>query len=96
MIITEFAPGTIQHITGTDPRELLATFQELGYDMTVIGVDETLREFRQDADGVMRHHEMTWIDSLLRQFHEMSLKEIIVTTMNGNQATGFQYIGRKA
>lgn len=51
--------------------------------------------FKLPDGGVMRHHEMTWICSLLRQFQEISLKGITVTTMNGHQATGFQYIGRK-
>lgn len=46
--------------------------------------------------GVMRHHEMTWIEALFKQFQKLSLKEIDITTMNGNKAKGFQYIGLKA
>lgn len=51
--------------------------------------------FELPDGGIMRHHEMTWIHSLLKRFQEISLKEIDVTTMNDNKATGFQYIGRK-
>jgi len=52
--------------------------------------------FELPDGGVMRHHEMTWVHSLLRQFQQLSLEEIDATTMNGNKARAFQYIGRKA
>jgi ubiquinone/menaquinone biosynthesis C-methylase UbiE len=52
--------------------------------------------FELSDGGVMRHHDMTWIHSLLRQSQQLSLSEIDVTTMNGNRARAFQYIGRKA
>jgi len=52
--------------------------------------------FKLPDGGVMRHHEMTWIHSLLKQFQQLSLREIDVTTMNGNKAKAFQYIGCKA
>ena len=52
--------------------------------------------FELPDGGVMRHHEMTWIEALFKQFQKLSLKEIDITTMNGNKAKGFQYIGLKA
>ena len=52
--------------------------------------------FELPDGGVMRHHEMNWIQSLFKQFQDLSLKEIDITTMNGNKAKGFQYIGLKA
>jgi SAM-dependent methyltransferase len=57
---------------------------------------DTFGIFELPDGGVMRHHKMTWIKSLFKQFQELSLKEIDVTTMNGHKAKGFQYIGIKA
>jgi len=66
-IVTEFAPGTIQHISKSDPAELLKFFAELKYGLSVIDDDGSVRP--ADADAVMArfsrnrtHH----IDLLLR------------------------------
>ena len=57
---------------------------------------DTFGIFELPDGGVMRHHKMTWIKSLFKQFKELSLKEIDIITMNGNKAKGFQYLGLKA
>jgi SAM-dependent methyltransferase len=46
-------------------------------------------------DGVVvRHHDREWIASLLGRFGSLTLDDVMVTTMNGNRASGFQYFGR--
>lgn len=55
----------------------------------VYGVFET-------SDGaVVRHHTRQWIEALVSDFQTVDLYDMDVTTMNGNSAQGFQYIGRK-
>ena len=43
---------------------------------------------------MFRHHERAWIEALLEGFEPVEEREIDVTTMNGNPARGFQWIGR--
>lgn len=52
--------------------------------------------FELPDGGVVRHHEMSWMSLLLRDFEEISLREIDVSTMNGHRAKAFQWVGRKA
>jgi len=51
--------------------------------------------FEIDGGGVVRHHTRQWTETLLAGFQTIDLYDIKVTTMNGNPALGFQYIGRK-
>ena len=51
--------------------------------------------FEIDGGGVVRHHTQQWIETLLTGFQAVDLYDMNVTTMNGNTALGFQYIGRK-
>jgi len=51
--------------------------------------------FEIDGGGVVRHHTRQWIGTLLAGFQTIDLYDMNVTTMNGNTALGFQYIGRK-
>ncbi len=49
------------------------------------------------AEGVaVRHHCPEWIESLLAQWEQIALTDIKVTTMNGHEAAGFQWLGRKS
>jgi SAM-dependent methyltransferase len=48
------------------------------------------------SDGVaVRHHSRDWIRCLLRKWETMATADIPITTMNGHDATGFQWLGRK-
>jgi len=51
--------------------------------------------FELSDGGVMRHHDPAWIRHLTAGFREAHWIEVDVTTMNGNTARAFQYVGRK-
>jgi FkbM family methyltransferase len=69
VIVTEFAPGTIRHISGSDPLDLLRFFERLRYRYAVIEAGGGLTDCGTDAQAVMArvpaarvHH----VDLLLR------------------------------
>jgi SAM-dependent methyltransferase len=48
------------------------------------------------SEGVaVRHHSRGWIASLLSQWELVAETDIQVATMNGHEAAGFQWLGRK-
>ncbi len=48
------------------------------------------------AEGVaVRHHSRQWIASLLCRWEIIASRDIQVTTMNGHEAAGFQWLVRK-
>lgn len=51
--------------------------------------------FRLADGGVVRHHDMDWIYSLLAQFDILTEENMDVLTMNGSRATIFQIIARR-
>jgi SAM-dependent methyltransferase len=51
--------------------------------------------FELPDGGVVRHHDISWIRSLLADFEEITFVDVDVMTMNGHRAKGFQYLGRK-
>ena len=51
--------------------------------------------FRLSDGGVVRHHQMTWIYSLLSEFDIMQEEFFVASTMNDNSAEIFQIIARK-
>lgn len=55
VIITEFAPGTIQHISETDPQSLLRFFTNLGYQLSIIELNGSILKMGSDSDGVMSY-----------------------------------------
>jgi SAM-dependent methyltransferase len=50
--------------------------------------------FRLLEEAVFRHHSMGWIASLMAGFEELDVAYSEVTTMNGNPARAFQWLGR--
>jgi SAM-dependent methyltransferase len=47
-------------------------------------------------EGVtVRHHDRDWIGVLTAGYQRVALDEIVVRTMNGHQAHGFQWFGQK-
>jgi hypothetical protein len=47
-------------------------------------------------EGVtLRHHTAEWIGRLTSRYERLALDDIDVQTMNGHNARGFQYFGRK-
>lgn len=44
---------------------------------------------------VVRHHRKEWIEKLTGSFLPLEYEPFTVTTMNGNQSSAFQYLGRK-
>lgn len=45
---------------------------------------------------VVRHHRKEWIDEVTGSFTQLEHEAFTVTTMNGNQSSAFQYLGRKS
>jgi len=45
---------------------------------------------------VVRHHESEWIAEVTGSFRQIEHEPFTVTTMNGNQSSAFQYLGRKS
>ncbi len=47
-------------------------------------------------EGVtVRHHCREWIEELMSPFAQLEFEPFTVTTMNGNESSAFQYLGRK-
>ena len=44
---------------------------------------------------VVRHHREEWIAEITRPFERLEYEPFTVTTMNGNESSAFQYLGRK-
>lgn len=44
---------------------------------------------------VVRHHRREWIDELTSAFAQLEYGPFVVTTMNGNESSAFQFLGRK-
>lgn len=68
-VVTEFAPGTIEHITRTDPLDLLKLFVHLGYSLNVIGESGALLEFGDGTGRLMDHYRQAkthHVDLLLK------------------------------
>jgi hypothetical protein len=68
-VITEFAPGTIEHITWTDPADLLKFFVQLGYSLNAIDENGGLMEFGDGTGRLMDHYRQAQthhIDLLLK------------------------------
>lgn len=51
--------------------------------------------FELSEGAVLRHHDMQWIAELTGNFEEKVNETVIHQTMNGNDARGIEYIGRK-
>jgi ubiquinone/menaquinone biosynthesis C-methylase UbiE len=45
---------------------------------------------------VVRHHRKEWIEKLTGPFRQLENQPFVVTTMNGNPSSAFQYLGRKS
>ena len=44
---------------------------------------------------VVRHHSEEWIAEITRPFERLEYQPFTVTTMNGNESSALQYLGRK-
>ncbi|CAN1516237.1 AdoMet_MTases domain containing protein [Flavobacteriaceae bacterium] len=51
--------------------------------------------FKLPEGATFRHHTKEWIKTLTKNFEILIENPIVVKTMNGNTAEGFQLIGRK-
>ena len=52
--------------------------------------------FELEEGVVLRHHDRRWVDELTRDFSRVVIDELVVETMNGHMAQGFQWFGRKS
>ena len=51
--------------------------------------------FADESGAVFRHHELSWVRTLTRPFETVVLEQFQATTMRGNPATGFRFLGRR-
>jgi SAM-dependent methyltransferase len=56
---------------------------------------ENYGTFEIEGTGIVRHLNNTWIKQLITSFKKINYVEVIHTTMNGNKANGFYFIGQK-
>ena len=52
--------------------------------------------FAIPGDAVVRHHSRDWIRKLVEPFETLAWSEFEATTMNGNAASGFRFVGRSS
>ncbi|MBZ9626397.1 hypothetical protein G9F71_026705 [Clostridium sp. FP2] len=43
---------------------------------------------------VLRHHDLSWIESITLDFNNIKVETVTHTTMNGNKSNGFFYLGK--
>lgn len=75
-------------LLNTDERNL-KRYEEFQEELGVYGA------FRLPEGAVCRHHDETWIRSLLSDFSGLTFRPLTFTTMNGHTSNGFYFIGRK-
>lgn len=51
--------------------------------------------FELPEGAIVRHHSEDWVKESTKEFKELSFKEVVYTTMNGNKSNGYFYIGQK-
>jgi FkbM family methyltransferase len=68
VVFTEFAPGTIRHISQTDPEALLRDFRDLDYTFSLVEENGSLSDLGQDTQAVLARHDdkQHHLDLLLR------------------------------
>jgi hypothetical protein len=57
VVFTEFAPGTIRHISKSDPAALLQELRELDYTFNLVEENGTLASLGQDPQAVLARHD---------------------------------------
>jgi len=57
VVFSEFAPGTIRHISKTDPADLLRQILDLGYTVSRVLENGTLPPPGRDVEAIMAHHD---------------------------------------
>lgn len=57
VVFSEFAPGTIQHISKTDPAEMLRAVLACGYALSIVEESGAVTPMGSDAAGVLARHE---------------------------------------
>lgn len=85
-------PGGVLYISDmllqTDPRNI-ARYERDQKKYGIYGV------FDLSDGATVRHHERSWIDSLLRNYETLAFDEIEAQTMNSHPAIVFQWFGRR-
>ncbi|MBC2582434.1 class I SAM-dependent methyltransferase [Clostridium sp. DJ247] len=50
--------------------------------------------FELQEGAVLRHHDLSWIESITSDFKNIRLETVTYMTMNGNKSNGFTYLGK--
>ncbi len=50
--------------------------------------------FELPEGAVLRHHDLSWIESITSEFNNIKFEKVTYTTMNGNKSNGFFYLGK--
>lgn len=57
VVFSEFAPGTIRHISGTDPAEMLRLVRACDYELAIVEESGAVTPMGGDVAGVLARHE---------------------------------------
>ncbi|WP_448577905.1 FkbM family methyltransferase [Thermosphaera sp.] len=77
VVFSEFAPGTIQHISKTNPADMLRYMCDLGYLLSVVNEDGTSAQVKDGAEGLLARYD--------RQQHHIDL--LFIPKELANQAS---------
>jgi SAM-dependent methyltransferase len=91
-VLRLLAPGGIVYVSDfllhSDPRSL----ERYRVNRERFG---TLGVFEGEDGAVFRHHDLPRVRELTRPFETVVLEQFPATTMRGNPATGFRFLGRR-
>ena len=57
LVFAEFAPGTIRHISGTDPAAMLRLVLDCGYALAIVEKSGAVTALGADIEGVLARHD---------------------------------------
>jgi len=57
VVFSEFAPGTIRHISRTDPAEMLRFVRDCDYALAIVEESGAVTTMENDVDGVLARHD---------------------------------------
>lgn len=92
LLLSKLKKGGILYISDYYLQEKSVEVERYGYlneDQNNFGV------FKLPEGATFRHHTKEWIKTLIKEFDILIENPLVVKTMNGNMANGFQIIARK-
>jgi FkbM family methyltransferase len=57
IVFSEYAPGTIRHISQTDPANMLHFMRECGYQFSIVGETGTITPMNDEVEGLLSKYD---------------------------------------